>query len=313
MIYRKNVPFTINESKEMGFSGWANVYGNKDLGGDIVMAGAFDESLAKSNRLPILWQHKSDEPIGIGVFESRAEGLFVDVDLDSEDATAIRARRKMKRGEVKGLSIDYSIPSGGFEYKDNIRYIKKATLWATSVVTFPMNLLAQVTDVKEAIAKEMEDFNATLQMFQMWAQHGQMLNALYTTLEDAMWDYDASGEEKINHCESCIDQFAVKYAEWARAFYSMEGKARKEIADGLIEVKAGRRISAASRSRIEKAIEELSALLAEETAADDAAEKTEVVPEQKEPEAEPPVIDLSDLRLIKDGLTDAALRLADAA
>lgn len=272
-LSRKTIPLEVKDLKDWSFTGWASVYGNEDLGGDVVMPGAFDKSLSDRNRLTILWQHKSDEPIGIGLFTSKEQGLQVEADLDPDDNTAKRARRKMKRGEVKGLSIDYSVPPGGAEFRKGVRYINEAKLWAVSVVTFPMNTQAQVTDVKSAPEQKADDFATTLEMIRMYNAHSQMLNALYATLDGCMWDYKMDSVERLAMIETSIDQFQTEYMGWANQFYATEKAARQEIAAIQMEVKAGRKISQASRSRIEKAIEELSALLAEETKIDDDAEK----------------------------------------
>jgi uncharacterized protein len=68
------------------FSAYASIFGSKDLGGDVVMPGAFAKSL-KENGLPaLLWQHKVDEPIGV-ITEAREErrGLFVRGELPKSD------------------------------------------------------------------------------------------------------------------------------------------------------------------------------------------------------------------------------------
>lgn len=144
--------------KEGTFSGLGSVFGNEDSYGDIVMPGAFEKSLArhkKAGTLPaLLWQHQMDNPIGIyHRMEETDEGL----DMDGEFALAIEKGRdahaltRMKA--LRGLSIGFTIPKGGAEYKEEIGvwHLKEIDLWEVSVVTFPANDLAQITDVRSAI------------------------------------------------------------------------------------------------------------------------------------------------------------------
>ena len=43
-------------------TGFASVFGNRDLGGDVVVEGAFKKTLAQYGLPAILWNHKMDEP-----------------------------------------------------------------------------------------------------------------------------------------------------------------------------------------------------------------------------------------------------------
>ena len=49
------------------FEGYGSVFGNKDLGNDVIEAGAFAKSLKrrKPQNVKLLYQHKSDMPIGV--------------------------------------------------------------------------------------------------------------------------------------------------------------------------------------------------------------------------------------------------------
>ena len=63
-------PFEVKAVQEDGtFEGYGSIFGNVDSYKEIVAAGAFAESLMQwkeSGRLPpVLWQHRSGEPIGL--------------------------------------------------------------------------------------------------------------------------------------------------------------------------------------------------------------------------------------------------------
>ena len=62
-------PFEVKAVDEEGiFTGYVSVFGNVDAGGDIVVPGAFADSLAawkaKGKLPPVLWQHRTGEPLG---------------------------------------------------------------------------------------------------------------------------------------------------------------------------------------------------------------------------------------------------------
>lgn len=133
--------------------GMASVYGNIDLGDDIVESGAFAEDLMKrGNERPILWQHDSRQPIGVGEFKETSNGLYVKICMPKSDQfVRERVMPQISIGSVKGLSIGYSTED--FEYISmndrRIRKLKRCGLRETSAVTFPMNEEAQIMAAKQ--------------------------------------------------------------------------------------------------------------------------------------------------------------------
>lgn len=152
------------EIKEFGapgsFTGMASVYGNKDLGGDVVEPGAFAKSISdKGGEVPILWQHDPSEPIGLGKLTDTSNGLQIQGELAIDSSsTAQKAYGLLKRGILKGLSIGYDTVRS--DVKDTTRYLKELKLWEVSIVTFPMNEMASITGVKAV-----EDARLTLAEF----------------------------------------------------------------------------------------------------------------------------------------------------
>jgi uncharacterized protein len=142
------------------FSGYASVFGVKDQAGDIVMPGAFKATLGEfdaKGRLPaLLWQHRTDEPIGAWrAMREDSRGLLGEGELFVADIPrAAQAYALMKGGALSGLSIGFSVPEGGAEFdrKANVRRLKRLQLWETSLVTFPANDGARVNSVKTAMA-----------------------------------------------------------------------------------------------------------------------------------------------------------------
>lgn len=136
------------------FIGYGSVFGNVDGGGDVVMKGAFAASLAaraaKGRKLPILWQHRSGEPIG--VYEEVKEDdhglLMTGRLLKKEVQRAAEAHALMKAGAVTGMSIGYGVVDDRYDAKNGVRYLNVLDLVETSIVTFPMNDDARVGVVK---------------------------------------------------------------------------------------------------------------------------------------------------------------------
>lgn len=151
-------PFEIKEVGTDGsFAGYGSVFGNVDSYGEIVAPGAFSASLAAwkdQGRLPpVLWQHRSGEPLGPYI-EMREDdrGLFVRGQLLIDDVPrAKEARALMKAKAIGGLSIGVMVRDDSYDRVTGVRTLKQVDLWEVSIVTFPANTAAQVTDVKSAL------------------------------------------------------------------------------------------------------------------------------------------------------------------
>ncbi|MCV7222963.1 HK97 family phage prohead protease [Mycolicibacterium elephantis] len=114
-MQRKSVALSIKAADDSTgtFTGLASVFDNLDAHGDIVRRGAFTKSLAGGQPIPLLWEHKADDPRNyVGdVIEAAetAEGLQITgkFDLDTEHGAA--AYRNVKGRRIGGLSIGYAI------------------------------------------------------------------------------------------------------------------------------------------------------------------------------------------------------------
>jgi HK97 family phage prohead protease len=149
------------------FKGWGSTFGGSpDAHGDIVVKGAFKDTIAEGGRnrngIAMLYQHNPGEPIGIWTkLEELDKGLYVEGELILDVQTAKDAFALMRRGAIKGLSIGYDIPrlENGMRDPDAyeivekgdswVRFLKRLELWEISLVTFPANIGANVTTVKD--------------------------------------------------------------------------------------------------------------------------------------------------------------------
>lgn len=156
------VPFEVKQITEDEdyyiFEGYASVFGNIDLGGDIVQPGAFKETVQelmaskRVGKLPVLWQH--DHAMPIGTFTDLREdsrGLFVKGRLPKTDTfVSGRVVPQMKAESVSTMSIGYSTLES--ENSGMARLLQKVKLWESSLVTIAMNPLAEITSLKSNAA-----------------------------------------------------------------------------------------------------------------------------------------------------------------
>lgn len=135
------------------FSGYASVFNEVDLGLDSVAPGAFIKSLAV-RKPKMLWQHDTDKIIGTWEeVREDAKGLFVRGKLLGDIQKGREAIALLKAGALDSMSIGYRTVQA--EDDGRIRKLIEVDLFEVSLVTFPMDEKAKVTDVK-AIATERE-------------------------------------------------------------------------------------------------------------------------------------------------------------
>lgn len=158
-IKTREFDFEIKAVEDDGFfSGYGSVFGTVDSYREIVAPGAFKESLearaAKGRKLPILWQHRSDQPLGAyQVAREDDRGLYLEGRLLIKDVAQAREAHALMKAEVlSGLSIGYYVQGDTFDEKERIRTLTKLSLEETSIVTFPANDDARVENVKSLIA-----------------------------------------------------------------------------------------------------------------------------------------------------------------
>jgi len=135
------------------FEGYGSVFGIKDSYDEIVAPGAFTESLAAQKsvgKMPsLLWQHRSDEPIGVYTAMSEDNfGLKVSGQLALKTVRGAEAYELLKMKAISGLSIGYVTRDHSDDRATGIRTLKKVDLWEVSLVTFPANDTARVHGVK---------------------------------------------------------------------------------------------------------------------------------------------------------------------
>jgi len=145
----------IKSLSSMKFEGHGAVFGNVDLGGDVLMPGAFARTLAKhksegtfpamfwmhdQTRIPGKWLDIMEDDTGLPV-----KGELAQTDLGKEVHTLL------KMDAVGGLSIGY-LPTDVDYAADGVRLLNEVDLFEVSIVAIPMNPKAQIAHVKSRLS-----------------------------------------------------------------------------------------------------------------------------------------------------------------
>ena len=159
----KSVKFEAAEidPDERTFEGYAAAYGNVDSDNDIIEMNAFAKSIKEgfpAKRIKVLWQHKTDTPIGLPVeMREDSKGLWVKSKI-SRTAKGDEAIELMRDGVIDRMSVGFSIPGGKSQISSKgIRHIYEGKLFEYSLVTWPANDQAVITGVKTL--KELREFS----------------------------------------------------------------------------------------------------------------------------------------------------------
>jgi HK97 family phage prohead protease len=151
---RLNVPIEWKAADDGTLEGWASTFGNVDLGSDVVVKGAFKNTIpdVKANGIPLLADHVASTASVLGtIFDAQEtdKGLRIKARFSSAPS-AQDVRTKLLEGHLKSLSIGYEATKYSFTEVDGktVRNLDEVKLWETSVVVFPMNPEATISRVK---------------------------------------------------------------------------------------------------------------------------------------------------------------------
>lgn len=264
----KTVRMEIKELGEDGtFVGLAAVYNNRDLGGDVILPGAFTKTIADNGgKFPLLYGHELN--VGISEVEDTASGLLAKGRLNLGKQAARDVHSDMKfyhdNGLAFGMSIGYLTLPSRTEVKDGTRYLREVKLFENTLTEFPMNEKARVQMVKSLKPSE-KDFSEELDGIETRSRGYMMLRALDDALYQCQW-MDGDATAKSAEVEKCIDQFKAEYTAWFPRLMAMREKDMPGI-----ERKEGRKLSAATRDALmaamadhQAAMDRMKALLDEE-------------------------------------------------
>lgn len=149
-LARRQTPARLSSLKDDQFEGYASLFGVADGGGDVVMRGAFAQSLRRrpAASVRMLYQHSSLEPLGVwDEIKEDARGLFVRGRLVLGVSRAREVRALFADGALNGLSIGFRTLRAKKDAKTGHRLLTEIELWEISVVTFPMLAGSLVTAI----------------------------------------------------------------------------------------------------------------------------------------------------------------------
>lgn len=131
------------------FEGYASVFGNTDGVMDIIEKGSFKETLKSGRTVVLCYQHDWWNPIG--QFTELAEdskGLYVTGRINLGTTLGKDVYALLKAGDLNSMSIGYTATKADYDREGDIRRITEIDLFEISVVTFPANEKAKITQVK---------------------------------------------------------------------------------------------------------------------------------------------------------------------
>jgi hypothetical protein len=135
--------------------GYGSVFGVRDNYDDVIAPGAFAGSLKEhksAGTMPaMLWQHDATEPIGVWTEMSEdSKGLRIKGQLALDTTRGKEAYALLKLGALNGLSIGFMSKQWTYDRETEVRTLTEIDLWEVSLVTFPANEKARITNVKAA-------------------------------------------------------------------------------------------------------------------------------------------------------------------
>jgi hypothetical protein len=170
-ISMPEVKLDVDADESGVFSGYGAFFGNEDSYGDVIEKGAFAKTLkewkARGKFPPMLLQH------GGGMFSESPDGMlpvgqWTDMKEDSKGLKvegklfAINTERGqyiyegLRSGSLDGLSIGYKVREQrrGTRAGEPDRTLTNIDLWEVSIVTFPANDKARISNVKTQTADD---------------------------------------------------------------------------------------------------------------------------------------------------------------
>ena len=133
--------------------GYASLFGEIDQARDMMLRGAFADSLRARpvRRVPMLFQHDPAEPIGVWLeLREDGKGLYARGRLIPEVARAKELYALIRAGAIDGLSIGFRTSKARVDPRTRVRALQAVDLWEISIVTFPLLAGARVHAVKQA-------------------------------------------------------------------------------------------------------------------------------------------------------------------
>ncbi|HEY9058783.1 MAG TPA: HK97 family phage prohead protease [Aurantimonas sp.] len=127
--------------------GYAAIFGDADLAGDVIEPGAFTASVVTrgASGIRMLWQHDPARPVGTWtLIRQDRTGLYVEGRLALGTQAGHEAAELIAAGALDGLSIGFKTKLARRAVGPIRRRLVTIDLWEISLVTFPMQERARL-------------------------------------------------------------------------------------------------------------------------------------------------------------------------
>lgn len=157
---------TNEDGEPTGFTGYAAVFDNIDLGGDKIIKGAFAQTLASrypdhGAGIPVYWNHDTDDPFkNLGLTTSAIEdehGLKVEGDIDTGTELGKQVAKLLKENRVSQMSFAYNVEAGAWvdgqknddgTFTPGYYELRQLDLFEVSICPIGMNQATEVSAKK---------------------------------------------------------------------------------------------------------------------------------------------------------------------
>ena len=137
MEYKNNTIKTSLRNEDGTFYGYASIFNVTDSYNDVIINGAFKDTLINNKEIQLCWQHDSNKVIGkFNIIKEDDIGLYVEGKIDINNNKNIYSY--VKNELVNGLSIGYTV-NNCYTDKKGRRVLTSINLKEISIVSFPVN------------------------------------------------------------------------------------------------------------------------------------------------------------------------------
>jgi len=149
----KTVSFNVKQVKEdqddkgkfAFFEGFASTFGNADLDNDVILPGAFQDTINLGRQIALLWSHQSSETIGqILSLHEEDKGLKVNGRINLGVQRGREALALLKAGDIHSMSIGFNFLLENTTFVKGVMKIEKLDLFEVSLVAIPANPQAKI-------------------------------------------------------------------------------------------------------------------------------------------------------------------------
>lgn len=209
------------------FEGHGSIFGNTDLGGDVVVAGAFAKSLSEhksAGTMPLMfWMHQADQVPGVWLdMEEDKKGLYVRGEI-LDTALGRDVRLLLQKQAVRGLSIGYRPVEADWR-SDGVRLLKQVDLHEVSIVSMAMNPIAQVELVKTRLSAHGEYVPTQREVEQYFRNIGCSKSVARTLIARLFNGDDAGGMPGVHRWDAGADDEDDEQRQIARMLEALTDK-----------------------------------------------------------------------------------------